>query len=137
MITRIAAVTDDGKTISAHFGRATHYTVVTLEDGQVQGRETRPKASHHDFRRGGSHEDHEEHKSHGRGFGRDADRKHRLMFAGIQDCQVVLARGMGQGARRGLEGLGIQVILTELKDIEEAVQAYLAGQIVDHPERLH
>jgi predicted Fe-Mo cluster-binding NifX family protein len=137
MKTRIAAVTDDGKTISAHFGRATQYTVVTAEDSQVQVRETRPKANHHDFQHEGSHHGHEDHGTHGRGFGRDAGRKHRLMFASIQDCQVVLARGMGQGARRGLEGMGIQVILTDVKEIDRAVQAYLDGQLVDHPERLH
>ena len=35
---KIAAVTDDGKTISAHFGRARYYVVVTVEDGKVTER---------------------------------------------------------------------------------------------------
>jgi predicted Fe-Mo cluster-binding NifX family protein len=32
---KIAAITDDGRTISQHFGRASHYMVVTIEDGKI------------------------------------------------------------------------------------------------------
>jgi predicted Fe-Mo cluster-binding NifX family protein len=32
---KIAAITDDGKTISQHFGRAPYYLVVTVENGQI------------------------------------------------------------------------------------------------------
>ncbi len=32
---KIAAITDDGKTISLHFGRAQQYLVATVENGQI------------------------------------------------------------------------------------------------------
>jgi predicted Fe-Mo cluster-binding NifX family protein len=59
------------------------------------------------------------------------------MFDTITDCQIVLARGMGQGAYMGLEQMGVRPILTEIKMIDEAVQAVVDGSIEDHPERLH
>ena len=46
---KIATVTDDGKTISPHFGRATKYAVLTIEDDRIIARELRDKAGHHDF----------------------------------------------------------------------------------------
>jgi predicted Fe-Mo cluster-binding NifX family protein len=50
---RIAAITDDGKTISQHFGRAAHYMVVTIENGKIVDRQLRDKLNHDQI--GGGH----------------------------------------------------------------------------------
>jgi len=131
---KIAAVTDDGKTISAHFGRATQYAVVTVEDGKVVEKELREKAGHHTFQAEGD-EPHHQRGAHG--FGQGAGRRHTRMMEAIRDCQVLLARGMGQGAHVGLREAGIRPILTEIHEIDEAVQAVIDGSIVDREERLH
>jgi predicted Fe-Mo cluster-binding NifX family protein len=55
----------------------------------------------------------------------------------ISDCQVILCRGMGTGAYRSMEHLGIRPILTDNEEIETAVKAYLDGAIVDLVDRLH
>ena len=134
---KIATVTDDGKTISPHFGRATKYAVLTIEDGRIIARELRDKAGHHDFQHEESH-GHEHHDDpRGRGFGKRSGEKHRLMFEAIPDCEMVLARGMGQGAYQGLQQKGIRPILTDIADIDTAVQAVIDGSIEDRPERLH
>ena len=134
---KIAAVTDDGKSISAHFGRATKYAVLTIEDGRIIARELRDKAGHHDFQHEESH-GHEHHDdARGRGFGKRAGEKHRLMFEAIPDCEMVLARGMGQGAYQGLQQKGIHPILTDIADIDTAVEAVIDDSIENHPERLH
>jgi predicted Fe-Mo cluster-binding NifX family protein len=132
---KIAAVTDDGEIISAHLGRATKYAVVTVEDGQIIARELRDKAGHQDFQLQGEH-DHHDH-AHGHGHGKYAGEKHRRMFESIADCQVLLARGMGQGAYQGLSQIGIRPIITDIADIDTAVQAFIDGRIEDHVERLH
>ena len=44
---KIAAITEDGATVSQHFGRAPYYLVVTVEAGKVVGQEKRDKAGHH------------------------------------------------------------------------------------------
>jgi predicted Fe-Mo cluster-binding NifX family protein len=132
---KIGAVTDDGKTISTHFGQATKYAVLTIKDGKMIARELRDKAGHLDFQFEGAHEHHGDPR--GRGFGRHAGEKHRRMFEAIPDCEIVLAHEMGQGAYQGLQRKGIRPILTEISDIDLAIQAVIDGSIEDRPERLH
>jgi predicted Fe-Mo cluster-binding NifX family protein len=140
---KIAAVTDDGETISQHFGRARYYKVYAVNDGTITRHEMRDKAGHHTFA-GQGHEhdhDHEHGQGHGHeqghGFGKGAARRHASMIAAIEDCDVLLTRGMGRGAYIALEEADITPIVTDIASIEEAVQAYLDGEIVDHTERLH
>ena len=137
---KIAAVTNNGKTIGRHFGRALHYVVVTVEEGKVIARETRDKAGHHDFSREGEGKSDREH-GHGsgrhHGFGAGAQSRHARMLAAIADCEVVLSRGMGAGMHHNLQQSDIQPILTRVADIDEAVTAYLEGRLEDHPELVH
>jgi len=142
---RIAAVSDDGITISAHFGRATHYVVAEVEDGKILSQEQREKPGHHTFQQQPAepqdhhaehgHGDHEHSEGHGMGEG--ARSRHVQMIDVIRDCQVLLARGMGRGAYQQLEQAGIQPIITEVVEIREAIRAWSEGTLVDHTERLH
>ena len=134
----IAAVTDDGKTVSPHFGRANMYVVFYVEDGRIFKQETREKVGHKEFQSEGF-EGHRKHKDNpkSRGFGKHYGEKHRRMFATITDCDVLLARGMGQGAFLGLQQMGIRPILTDISEIERAIQAVIDGSIKHHDERLH
>lgn len=135
---KIAAVTDDNETISQHFGRATQYTVLTIDEGKIIAREIREKANHQDFQREGLEGQHQHHSDpRGRGFGQHSGEKHKRMFEIIKDCQFLLARGMGQGAYNGLQQTGIQPIITDIPEIEIAVEAVIDGSIEDHKERLH
>jgi predicted Fe-Mo cluster-binding NifX family protein len=138
---KVAAITDDGITISRHFGRARYYQVHLIEDGAIVSRELREKAGHHDFAHDGHHDhDHAHegrHDPRGHGFGREAAGRHARMIEAITDCDVLLVRGMGQGAYMALGEAGITPIVTDIEVIEEAVQAYLDGGIIDHTERLH
>lgn len=134
---KIAAVSEDGVTISQHFGRAPFYVVVTVEDGWAVAREQRPKLGHAHFA-GESHEEHDRGShSQGHGFDPAAQDRHARMAAAISDCDVLLARGMGAGAYYSLEKAGIRPILTDISDINEAVQAVISGQSLDHTEWLH
>lgn len=134
---KIAAVSEDGVTISQHFGRAPFYVVVTVEEGKIIAHELRDKMGHAQF----TGEPHSEqgHSADPRGHGFDpaAQNRHARMAAAIADCQVLLARGMGAGAYYSMEQAGIRPIVTDIAVIDEAVQAFLSGQIVDHTERLH
>ena len=139
---KIAAVMEDNRIISPHFGRADHYLVVTVEDGKVTEREIRQKVGHREFSSDHEGELEHEHKhkdqqGQGRGFGAGKARRHTRMIAAIDDCEVVLARGMGTGIYHNLQQAGIRPILTTVADIDEAVTAYLEGGLEDHPERLH
>jgi predicted Fe-Mo cluster-binding NifX family protein len=140
---KIAAVSEDGVTISQHFGRAPLYVVVTVDDGVVTAHETRDKLGHAHF--AGEHGEH----SHGhgqqghapdkQGHGYDpaSQSRHTRMIEAIRDCEVLLAGGMGGGAHYSLEQAGIRPVVTDMTDIDEAALAAFRGEITDHVERLH
>ena len=148
---KIAAVTDDGRTISAHFGRARAYLVCTVDGGSVVAEELRDKAGHHTFAAGGDHDhghdhahDHDhahghghDHPAGGHGTGAGAAARHAAMTEPIRDCAVVLARGMGRGAYLALEQAGLEPFITTETSIADAVRAYARGELVNHTERLH
>ena len=134
---KIAVVTDDGQTISMHFGRATHYLVCTVEDGKITGKEMVEKVGHRHFAHEHDH-DHEHHEhGEGHGHGPDADHKHASMIDPVADCEAILVRGMGHGAYQAIEQAHIKPVVTDIPNAEAAVQAYIDGTIVDHTEKLH
>jgi predicted Fe-Mo cluster-binding NifX family protein len=128
---KIALVTDDGQSISAHFGRARAYAVLTVEDGIVVGREIRPKSAPH--LEGGS--------AHGAPDGSHdspaAHLRHDQMIAPVADCACLVTRGMGRGAYDRIAASGLRPIVTDLADADEAALACAAGTIVNLVERLH
>ena len=134
MSIKIAAVTDDGQTISQHFGRAKYYTVLTIENGKITAREQREKMGHAHF----AGEEHAEEKDpRGHGFAPAEQDRHFRMAEAIRDCQILLARGMGSGAYYSMEQIGIRPIITTIASIDEAALQAAAGTITDHKEKLH
>lgn len=133
---KIAAVSEDGVTISQHFGRAPFYVVLTVEDGKIVGREQRDKLGHGQFA-GEPHEETHGADRRGHGFDPAAQNRHARMAAAIADCQILLARGMGAGAYESMKQAGIRPIVTDVASIEEAALAAARGELTDHAERLH
>lgn len=133
---KVAAVSEDGVTISQHFGRAPFYVVLTVENGHIVAREIREKMGHAQFAGHGESHIHVE-QAQGHGFDAASQERHARMAAVIADCEVLLARGMGAGAYESMRRAGIRPILTDITNIEEAVQAVISGQIKDHTEWLH
>jgi len=130
---KIAVITDDGKTISQHFGRAAFYMVLSIEEGEIINREMRNKLGHNQFSAVGP----EEHYHEQHGLDDASHNKHAQMAGSISDCQALLCGGMGMGAYESMRRLNIQPIVTDLRDIEAATQAYMDGKLVDHTEKLH
>jgi predicted Fe-Mo cluster-binding NifX family protein len=130
---KIAVISDDGTTVSQHFGRAPYYVVVTAEDGEVVEKEKREKAGHHSF----AHQHQEHGAGERRGYGAEAESKHAAMAEAIADCQVLIAGGMGWGAYENMTSRGIETIVTDIKKIDEAVKLYLEGKLLNLQQRLH
>ena len=133
---KIAVITDDGRTISRHFGRALYYLVFTIEDGKVTHQETREKPGHQQFI--SQNQDQHSH-AHGEqhGFDPASQNRHFRMAEVIQDCQFLISGGMGMGAYEGMKSSNIQPIVTDLQDINEAVNAWLSGNLRDRQDLLH
>jgi predicted Fe-Mo cluster-binding NifX family protein len=121
-IKRIAAVTDDGLILSNHFGMALQYLVSETEDDRILRQEARAKPHH------SVHPDHGQPQSHN-------EQLHEDMFTPIRDCQVLLVGGMGGGAYKKAQSVGLEVVLTG-GTIADALQAYLNGQLISSDLRL-
>ena len=134
---KIAAVSEDGVSISQHFGRAPLYVIVTVEDGQVVSREQRDKMGHAQFVSEPHAEEDRRADPRGHGYDQAAQSRHARMAAAIADCDMLLVRGMGAGAYQSMEQAGIRPIVTDIPIIDEAVQAYLEGRLINHREKLH
>jgi predicted Fe-Mo cluster-binding NifX family protein len=131
---KIAIISDDGVTVSQHFGRAEMYVVLTIEDGQIIAEETRPKVGHGAF----MSQPHADLDAQGRhGFGAGAQSRHQQMGEAIGDCQALIAGGMGWGAQESLQQLGIEVVVTDVADARDAALRHAAGDLPNLVERLH
>lgn len=131
---KLAIITDDGYSVSKHFGRAAYYLVVTIEDGQAINREMREKLGHNHFA-DERHSHHEPGQKHGTGPA--AEHRHGRMAEAILDCQTIICGGMGSGAYQNLQARGIDPIITDLETIDEALNAFISGEIVNRTDKLH
>jgi len=130
---KIAAITEDGTSISQHFGRAPLYAVVTVEDGRIMSKETRAKTGHHTF--AAHHAELAPDEKHGYDAGSQV--RHASMMENAADCQVLIAGGMGWGAYESLKSRNIQPIVTDVGTIDEAINLYLEDKLPNLMERLH
>jgi predicted Fe-Mo cluster-binding NifX family protein len=136
---KIAVVTDDGKTISQHFGRAAHFLVAEVDGEKILSRELRANPGCHGLH-AGPHEPRRGHPGaqgdcHGQGAGAEAT--HHRMVAIIADCEAIIAGGMGWGSRESLSAAKIRPIITDITEIDAALLAYAKGAITDHAEWVH
>jgi predicted Fe-Mo cluster-binding NifX family protein len=118
---KVAVISQDGKSVSQHFGRAPYYVVLTVENGETTAREIRPKAGHHSFA----------------GAEPAADVKHETMAGPIADCEALIAGGMGEGAFVSLQAMGIRPILTDETDADQAGLRYARGDLPNLVDRVH
>lgn len=118
---RIALATLNGNTVTGHFGRTKAFVVVDLDDGVETNREVRDVGSCTQ----GNHPD----PGH--------RRRHHDLVDTVRDCKVVIAGGMGLPVQERLQEAGIEVVLTDTRVIDEAVQQYAAGTLMHDASRAH
>lgn len=134
---KIAVISEDGVTISQHFGRAPYYIVFNIEGGKIIAHEQREKLGHSHFVSESHPENMHHDHSQAHGFDPASQTRHARMAEAISDCESLLAGGMGNGAYMSLKEANIKPIITDIQNIDEAIQAFINGTIIDHTERLH
>ncbi len=128
---RVALATDNGNSVSSHFGRAQYYEVVDLVDGKVVRRERREKPNHHSL--GRTEGDHNQGND-----GREAhEGRNQATVYSVTDCQAMIVRGMGQGAMEHLRQVSLFAVLTGLHTIDEVVGAISSGTPESDIRRVH
>ena len=121
MSIKVAIPTDDGETISRHFGQAKYFKVFSLDNNQLSSFELREKASH-------------QHGDHALQGGIHPGQQ---MVETISDCQVLISGGMGTPAFTRAGAAGLKVFLTNNLSIPAAIEAYLAGTLVNDLTLMH
>ena len=137
---KIATVSDNGVTISQHFGKAPYYIVVTVEDGKITSKEKRVRgantcACNHGAEPAQSNESKDCHGEHGHSASPESQNMHTIMANSIDDCKVLIAGGMGYGAYASLKARNLDAIVTDVSDIDQAVKLYLDGKLVNYMEQ--
>jgi predicted Fe-Mo cluster-binding NifX family protein len=120
-----AFATNDGTNISAHFGRAKYFEVFKVENGEIKSRERRERPDFHS-EANHNHHDHEGHQS-----------RHNIIFSLTEDCDYIVAAGMGYGIYDFLTSKGKHPIVTSVKSIDEALSLLIENKIENHTEKLH
>jgi predicted Fe-Mo cluster-binding NifX family protein len=131
---KIAFVTDDGNTISSHFGRAGKYLVVQIENGKEIDRELIDKLGHQHFSQGEMHHDH---NSGQHGFDPASQSRHAGMLEAIMDVDTVICGGMGQGAYASIVAAGKKIIMVNDLTINEALEAFLKDELKSSENLVH
>ncbi|MDQ1265156.1 MAG: hypothetical protein QG635_306 [Bacteroidota bacterium] len=160
---KIAVVTNNGATVSQHYGSSKKYEVFTIENGRISDREEREKFNAHTP--GEPHHHNHAHESyqmesaggfgsganrglgnasgygngfgHNHGAGHHSEDKHNSMIGNIKDCKYLVAGGMGYGIYTHLQNAQIEPIISDIHQIVDAVHAIIDGTIINHAEKLH
>lgn len=128
---KIAFSTNNEKTVSGHLGRAKYYKVVEIKDDKIINEEIIEKPVH----KQGEHSNQNtkiglsmpnEFKEGGQGF---REFSHNDMVNIIKDCKYVITKSMGQGAIQSFINANIKPIITDIKEIDEAIQAFINGEL--------
>ncbi|MEO0239673.1 MAG: NifB/NifX family molybdenum-iron cluster-binding protein [candidate division WOR-3 bacterium] len=124
---KIAVASEDGKTISLHFGRAKGFVIIEVENSEIKSISFVPNSEPC-----GNHECDEHHgEHHSRGS------KHERILKNLEGVDIVIAGGMGGAIYEELKRAGKQVFITDQRDIMEAIKLLLEGKLDNLEELLH
>ena len=122
---RIAIPTNDGTSISEHFGRSAAFLIFEAENGQIKSREMKTNGAQHSHAQGNCTG----------GSAGSAQHSHQGILSALDGCEIVICAGMGQRAAEALKAGGVtQIVVTAVGPAEEAVSTYLAGKLIPQTE---
>ncbi len=130
---KIAIASNDKINVEDHFG-GSNIVVITIEDGKILNKELREKVGHNNYSKEEHHPQTDASGKHG--FGYEADKRHKAMFETLKDCHVLISGMMGTGVYKYLKDSGIKIILTNIKNVEKAVNLYIEGKLEHNISKL-
>jgi predicted Fe-Mo cluster-binding NifX family protein len=118
---KIAVPTNDGSSISEHFGRSSAFLLFDTAHSEIASSEMRANQGLHDHNDAGCRGDH---------AGSAEPHSHAEILRSIAGCEVVICAGMGWRASEALKQAGVrEVVVTAPGPATEAVLAYLRGDL--------
>jgi predicted Fe-Mo cluster-binding NifX family protein len=123
---KVAIASDDGASISQHFGRSAVWLIFDVEDGKIAGKQIRPNSHSHHATHGCDGRD----QAAGEHSHNEGRHSHAGLISALHDCEVILCAGMGFRAAQDLKRNGIEpFVVGRDKTPEEAVAMYLRGEL--------
>lgn len=129
---KIAAVTNNKKDLSKHFGKSKFFAIYHIDYDKIVEIEFRELPEHTKSTSKSPIQLGIIDKS----ISPSLDH-HAKLVEMIRDCKAVISGGMGQGMNDRLKKANIETYLTKIKNIDEAVQAYIAGTLINDNELIH
>ncbi len=135
---KIAIPSNDGVTISAHFGRSKGFIIAEINDNQVISKNylyndfTHHSHAHHNHNDINAHHHSHEHHNHN-----DSDAHHHShdgVFEALKDCEAVISRGMGRLLYDELVSNNKTIFITNINDVDESLMEFIKGNLDNNPE---
>ena len=128
---KIGIVSDDGKTIAGHLGRARGFVIYDVEGGVVKKRSYLDNTftGHAGYRHGEGHSDDCQGEHRGEQHG------HGPVLRALAGCDAVISRGMGRRIYADLQAAGIQAYVVDETDADRALDHYLKNTLINRPDR--
>jgi len=115
---KIAFPTRDNETISRHFGKMTALVIIELDDAIETGRDLRAMENVPVCESGN-------------------DSRPDFIVGALDDCEALIANGIGAPLAKRIRSEGIQIVLTRTRTIDAALGGYLDGTIRHDPILAH
>jgi len=126
---KIAIPSDEGTYLSQHFGRTLGFTIFEVADGQIINQEYRLN----DFT-GHVLGQHDQHQNQGAGHEDHAQHSHNRILNALNDCEVVIAGGMGRRLVDDLTDAGKRIIITTQPETRKAAEMFLTDELKSDKE---
>jgi len=102
----IAVTSANGREVTGHSGKARRFWIYEVEGASVVDQRLLELTKEQTFHESSRHEPHP-----------------------LDECDVLITGGLGRGLMNRLASMNIVPVLTDLKDLDEAVEAYVAGRL--------
>lgn len=127
----IAVPSNDGILVSAHFGRSKGFLVFETHNQEITKEEYRPnEVTGHAH---GAHHEHVHGHSHTHSPG-EHPHSHSGILDVLNDCEAVIAGGMGNRLYIDFQVAGKKVYITHESNAREAVLLLLQNKLDNNPE---
>lgn len=125
----IAVPSNDGIIVSAHFGRSKGFLVFETQNQEIIN--TAYRSNDVTAHASGSHHEHSHDHNHG---GSEHSHSHKGILSVLEDCEAVIAGGMGNRLYVDLQAAGKKVYITRESSARQAVLLMLQNQLDNNPE---
>ncbi|MBE0648218.1 MAG: iron-molybdenum cofactor biosynthesis protein [Bacteroidales bacterium] len=122
---KIAVPSNDRVTLCPHFGRTEGFLIFQTSNQQVLTTEYRPNTFTHHVMGQEHHHGHEEHSHEHHG-----NHSHNRILNALEDCEVVIAGGMGYRLQEDLIQAGKEIYITSQTEALKAVTLFLENKLV-------